>query len=196
MAAFSHSEIYLVRHGETALNASGHYQGKLNSPLTSKGVAQAQACGRQLAAVSADIDILVASPLGRARETTKIIRSFGNFPDAIWDDRIAEVSLGSWDGLMQVDIDAQWPGMLDGSTPWDWFFRSPDGETYDHAAARASQWLGSLQGVVLAVSHGLIGRLVRGAYLGLTKNDALELPVPQDIIWRLAGGRIDPIRVA
>ena len=32
--------------------------------------------------------------------------------------------------------------------------------------------------------------------LGLTKDDALELPVPQDMIWRLAGGRIDPINVA
>ncbi len=62
--------------------------------------------------------------------------------------------------------------------------------------ARVNQWLDSLQGVVLAVSHGLIGRLIRGAYLNLNKDHALGLPVPQDVIWRLAKGRAEPIRVS
>jgi probable phosphoglycerate mutase len=95
-----------------------------------------------------------------------------------------------------MDIDAQWPGRLDGTTPFDWYFRSPDGESYDVAMARVTQWLNSLQGVVLAVSHGLAGRLIRGAYLGLTKDHALGLPVPQNVIWRLANGRVEPIRVS
>ena len=102
---------------------------------------------------------------------------------------------GSWDGLTHVDIDAQWPGRLDQTTPFNWFFRSPDGESYDAAMARVNPWLDNLQGIVLAVSHGLIGRLIRGAYLGLSREDALGLPVPQDVIWRLAKGAVEPIHL-
>lgn len=192
----SQKEIYLVRHGETEWNASGRFQGKLDSRLTEKGVAQAAAYGRQLAAVAAGIDALVASPLGRVRKTTAIIKTYGKFPEPQWEPRIAEVSVGSWDGLTHTDIDAQWPGRLDETTPFDWFFRSPDGESYDAAMARVTPWLDSLEGVVLAVSHGLVGRLIRGSYLGLAKDDALCLPVPQDVIWRLAKGRVEPIRVS
>lgn len=189
----SRATIYLVRHGETEWNAAGRFQGKLDSRLTGKGVAQAEAFGRHLAALSGGIDKLVASPLGRVRETTAIIRAFGQFPEPTWDGRIAEVSVGSWDGLTHIDIDAEWRGLLDGSTPFDWFFRSPDGESYDTATARVTAWLEDMSGVVLAVSHGLIGRLIRGAYLNLTKDDALCLPVPQDVIWRLTDGRVEPI---
>ena len=191
----SQKEIYLVRHGETEWNASGRFQGKLDSRLTERGTEQAAAYGRHLAAVAGEIDALVASPLGRVRETTAIIKSFGKFPEPQWEPLIAEVSVGSWDGLTHTDIDAQWPGWLDETTPFDWFFRSPDGESYDAAMSRVTRWLESLQGVVLAVSHGLIGRLIRGAYLGLAKDDALGLPVPQDVIWRLADGRVEPIRL-
>ncbi len=195
MAISSQSKIFLVRHGETEWNAAGRFQGKRDSRLTERGVAQAEAYGRQLAATSVGIDTLVASPLGRVRETTVIIRSFGKFPEAQWGARISEVSVGSWHGLTHIDIDAQWPGLLNGTTPFDWFFRSPDGESYETALARVSQWLDSVHGVVLAVSHGLIGRLIRGAYLNLTKDHALALPVPQDVIWQLANGCIEPIHV-
>lgn len=192
----SSPEIYLVRHGETEWNAVGRFQGSLDSCLTERGVAQAEAYGRYLAKISATLDTFVASPLGRVRETTAIIRSFGDFPNPQWDHRIAEVSVGSWDGLTHVDIDAQWPGLLNGTTAFNWFFRSPDGETYDAAMTRVIEWLASLSGATLAVSHGLIGRLIRGAYLNLTVDDALSLPVPQDIIWRLAEGQIEPIHIA
>lgn len=191
----SQAEIYLVRHGETEWNVAGRFQGRLDSRLTEKGIAQAEAFGRRLAALATEIDTLMASPLGRVRETTAIIRTFGQFPESTWDGRIAEVSVGSWDGLTHIDIDAGWPGLLDGSTPFDWFFRSPDGESYDTAMARVTAWLEDLSGVVLAISHGLIGRLIRGAYLNLTKDDALCLPVPQDVIWRLADGRVEPIQL-
>lgn len=196
VAMSSQKEIYLVRHGETEWNAAGRFQGKLDSRLTEKGTEQAAAYGRHLAAVAPGIDALVASPLGRVRETTAIIQSFGQFPEPRWEPLIAEVSVGSWDGLTHRDIDARWPGRLDGTTPFDWFFRSPDGESYDAAMARVTRWLDSLHGVILAVSHGLTGRLIRGAYLGLAKDEALALPVPQDIVWRLAHGRVEPIRLS
>ena len=189
------NEIYLVRHGETEWNSAGRFQGKLDSPLTENGTAQAEAFGRRLVEIGVQADAFEASPLGRTRQTASIIASCAQLPELKFDNRLAEVSLGSWDGLTQIDIDAQWPRLLDGSTPFDWFFRSPDGESYEAATKRVIEWLGETQGVVIAVSHGLIGRIVRGTYLGLSKDDALGLPVPQDIIWRLHDDQIEAISV-
>lgn len=189
------NEIYLIRHGETEWNAQGRFQGKLDSALTDTGVKQAEAIGRRLAGLNLSFDAFVSSPLGRTRQTAAIIAGCAKLSDARCDDRLAEVSLGSWDGLTHIDIDAQWPGLLDGSTPFDWFFRSPDGESYDAAFQRAKCWLREQQGVTVAVSHGLVSRIIRGAYSGLPKAEALSLPVPQDVIWRLSGGRIEPISV-
>jgi len=188
-------EIYLIRHGETEWNAQGRFQGKLDSALTATGVKQAEAIGRRLAGLDIPFDAFVSSPLGRTLQTAAIIAGSAMLPAAQCDDRLAEVSLGSWDGLTHIDIDAQWPGLLNGSTPFDWFFRSPDGESYDAAFARAECWLREQQGVTVAVSHGLVSRIIRGAYSGLSKTEALSLPVPQDVIWRLSSGRIEPISV-
>ncbi len=48
---------------------------------------------------------------------------------------------------------------------------------------------------VIAVSHGVVTRVLRGLYAGLPRTAALRLPVPQDRIFRLAGGTIEDIAV-
>ncbi len=188
-------EIFLFRHGETEWNATERFQGRLDSPLTQKGRVQAAACGIRFAQLGVGADRFVASPLGRTRQTAQLIAGCADLPDPVSDARLAEVSLGSWDGLTLGDIDAQWPDVLDGSSPFDWFFRSPDGESYDAARERAKTWLDDMTGIIVAVSHGLIGRIIRGAYADLTKAETLALPVPQDVIWHLSDRQIKAIRV-
>jgi probable phosphoglycerate mutase len=188
------AEVYLVRHGETEWNARGRYQGKLDSRLTHRGRKQACDAGRHLSQLLAgrhDVALHI-SPLGRTRETAAIIR---NFVDAapIHEPRIQEVSIGSWDGLTRADIDAGWPGRLNGCNAYDWFFRAPDGESYEEALARVCSWLKELKNVTIAVSHGLAGRIIRGAYLGLTRERTLSLPVHQEIIWHLVDRRVEAI---
>ncbi len=186
-------EIFLIRHGQTEWNSSGRFQGKLDSALTELGLMQARAIGERLAEIGAKIDTFVASPLGRTRQTAEIIQNCGDFPKTQFDKRLEEVSTGSWDGLTHIDIEARWSGILDGSTPFDWYFRSPDGESYDAARQRAAKWLANTNGSVIAVSHGLFSRIIRGVYLDLSKEETLELPVPQDVIWRMADGNIEVI---
>jgi probable phosphoglycerate mutase len=53
---------------------------------------------------------------------------------------------------------------------------------------RARDRLNGQNGTVLAVTHGLMSRIIRGAYLGLPPKEALELPVTQGVVWRLAEG--------
>ena len=134
------------------------------------------------------------SPLGRTQDTAAIVaRHVPGLGPAHPEPRLAEVTTGAWDGLAHADIDAGWPGALDGASPFDWYFRAPGGESLVVALGRVRAWLGELDGPVVAVSHGLLGRLVRGAWLGLPDGNALRLPVPQDVVWHLLGAEVRPI---
>lgn len=181
--------IYLVRHGETVWNAAGRYQGAKDSALTSKGRAQALAVGRLLNSILGGDAALAAavSPLGRARETAGLISHVRPLVETL-EPRISEVSIGSWDGLTDYEIEAEYPGALAGATAFDWFFRSPDGETLDAVIARVSSWLAEVTEPLLAVSHGLTGRIIRGVYLGLDRREMLGLSDPQEGVFLLDRG--------
>ncbi|USS88018.1 histidine phosphatase family protein [Fructilactobacillus hinvesii] len=58
---------YLVRHGQTYLNRYNKVQGWIDSPLTDKGIADAQTAGKRLAKI--DFDAAFTSDSGRAVET-------------------------------------------------------------------------------------------------------------------------------
>lgn len=193
--------IFLVRHGETEWNRARRYQGWLDSPLTPQGIAQAEAIGRRLRllpeAAAADI---VASPLGRARHTAAIIAEClsdgrGHRGPIRFDERLREISLGSWDGLDKRDIKRRAPELFAGeASRWEWYFRSPDGETYDAFAARLATFLADLgSDPVIVVCHGVVTRVLRGLYTGMPRDAALRLAVPQDRIFRLSSGALQEI---
>ena len=46
---------------------------------------------------------------------------------------------------------------------------------------------------VIAVCHGVVTRVLRGLYAGMRREEALRLAVPQDRVFRLAGGAIAEI---
>ncbi|QGM46096.1 histidine phosphatase family protein [Methylocystis heyeri] len=183
--------IYLVRHGETIWNAAGRFQGRLDSELTAKGRDQARALGMALANELGERQmeyVLKASPLGRAKTTATIIAEQMRDIFIEEDHLLVEVSIGSWDGLTHFEIDMECPDALRGASPFNWFFRAPDGECLDRAYGRAQKWLACVNSPTIAVSHGLFGRLVRGAYLSLSTADMLQLPVPQDGFFCLQNG--------
>jgi len=89
-----------------------------------------------------------------------------------------------------------YPYALNGSDAFDWFFRSPDGESFEQACKRVASWLSEVSTPAVAISHGLTGRLLRGVYLGLSRREMLVQPVPQDGFYRMGGGRVDLIEAA
>jgi broad specificity phosphatase PhoE len=187
--------ILLVRHGETEWNLARRYQGWTDSPLTIRGLAQAEALGRRLLALpEADAADIIASPIGRARRTAEIIaQCLGRTQPPRLDERLREISLGSWDGLQRADIEAR---MGNAFEEYEWYFRTPDGESYETFADRLAAWLAETgDAPVIAVAHGVVMRVLRGLYAGLPRATALRLPVPQDRIFRLAGGTIAEITV-
>ena len=172
--------IYLLRHGETVWNTAGRFQGRKDSPLTKRGIEQADQMGkllsREICGRERQFECYV-SPLGRAKETAARIAKIVPLTFAE-EPRLMEVSVGSWDGMTLYEIGIEYPDALNGSEAFDWFFRSPNGESFDQACKRSSGWLSEVSAPTIAISHGLTSRLLRSVYLGLSKREMLELPVP------------------
>jgi broad specificity phosphatase PhoE len=190
--------IYLVRHGETEWNRARRYQGWQDSPLTPAGTAQAEALGRRLRTLpEAAAAGIVASPIGRARRTAEIIAETLETRTPIrFDDRLREITLGSWDGRDRRAIAAGAPELFAARGRWEWYFHTPDGETYEGFAGRIAAWLAELDDEpIIAVCHGVVTRVLRGLYADLPRAVALSLTVPQDRIYRLADGTIEEIAV-
>jgi len=91
--------VLLVRHGETAWNREGRYQGRTDIPLSEVGERQVRALGARLASVP--IAIAVASPLARARATAEAIVEASRLE---LDPGLVEISHGAWEGQLASDV--------------------------------------------------------------------------------------------
>jgi broad specificity phosphatase PhoE len=167
--------------------------------LTERGIAQARAIGRLLAALpEATSAPIVASPQRRAHRTAEIIReTLGDVAPLRTEHRLREHSVGSWDGLTYDEIEARLPGVFDAEGSHEWYFRGPGAESYTAFTARVGEWLGEQDEAapIIVVAHGLVGRVMRGLYAGLPRAEALTLPVPQHRIFRLGSGKIEAIEI-
>jgi broad specificity phosphatase PhoE len=191
--------ILLLRHGETEWNLERRYQGRFDSPLTQRGIAQARAIGQLLATLpEAAFAPIVTSPQGRARRTAELIlEQLNTRAELRLDDRLRELSLGAWDGLTYGEVASRSPGIFEGDGRYEWYFRSPDGESYDSFAGRIADWLNEPDHPpsTIVVAHGLVTRILRGLYAGLPRAVAFTLPVRQDQIFRLSAGMIEALAV-
>lgn len=112
--------LLLVRHGETAWNREGRFQGQLDIPLSDVGRAQARALRARLevgehAHLFDDAHTaIVTSDLSRAHETAHIV--FGGTGRTIHVRReLRELCYGVFEGLTRSEIDERFPGAL---TAW------------------------------------------------------------------------------
>lgn len=189
--------IYLFRHGETELNLKGRYQGELDSALTPDGIEQVTNNAKLLKMLienPAEWEF-ISSPLGRAMQSTKIICDVIGYDNSkvTMDDRLKEVTVGKWAGLTIKEIEASWPELLKNTDSYNWYFNSPNGESYESVIERVSQWLQSIRNKekVIVMSHGLTGRIIRGVYQNLAKDQALVLEVSQNTFFKLTDKQIE-----
>lgn len=189
--------IWLVRHGQTAFNAEGRIQGAKDSPLTALGEEQGRRLGQMLGRIAPKEVRIIASPLGRTQHTARIIREHGGFASPIETDaRLAEISLGEWDGMLKDDIRERVPDYDAGPNRWSWFFNAPGGDSWDALNTRLQSWLEEAvvtDHPIIAISHGVSGRILRGLFAQLARDQTLRLDIPQDACFHLCNGSIERI---
>lgn len=99
----------LLRHGQTAMSAERRFAGRGDIPLTKEGARQAARAARSLA--RAKVDIIVTSPLQRARRTAEAVAE-ATGAALVVDDGLVEADFGSWEGLTFAEAGRQWPDEL------------------------------------------------------------------------------------
>lgn len=124
--------ILLVRHGQTELSIERRFAGRGDTALTKEGLRQAGLVARRLA--GANIDVIVTSPLQRARKTAEAVAEATGVPMVV-DEDLAEADFGLWQGLTLAEADNTWPAEL---AAW---LSSPDaappgGESFAKVALR------------------------------------------------------------
>jgi probable phosphoglycerate mutase len=157
----------LWRHGRTAWNANGRFQGQLDPPLDDVGHAQARAAAEVLASVG--VSAILSSDLARASATAEALASVTGLPPTL-DPRLREVHLGAWQGLSREDVETLFP---DEYAAWlaGEDVRRGDGETYvetgQRAASAVREGLDRVppDGVLVVVTHGGAVRATLGVML-------------------------------
>lgn len=86
-------KIYIVRHGEVPHNALGQYN-TADEDLTELGIKQAEELRDKIK--NLHFDIVISSPLNRAKHTAEIINIHND--KIIYDDRIRERNCGNLSG--------------------------------------------------------------------------------------------------
>lgn len=76
--------LYVTRHGETDYNVQKRYTGSTDIPLNIKGMQQAEDLANKLAIIK--FDIIISSPLLRAKQTAEIIHKLFNVPIVIMEE--------------------------------------------------------------------------------------------------------------
>jgi probable phosphoglycerate mutase len=149
--------LFLLRHGQVAANRELRFVGDRDEPLTERGRWQAERLGEALGAVPGGVHRVLSSPRQRACETAREVAARVGLAVEI-DQRLAEQSFGSWEGLTRHEVrargddDARRLELCDR----DPAAAPPGGESFAGVQARALEVVAELSddgGVVAMVSH-------------------------------------------
>jgi broad specificity phosphatase PhoE len=182
--------LYLVRHGETAWNRRGLYQGTTDVPLSAEGRTQAETLAAALREV--DFDAAYTSPLRRARETAETVLRGRGVP-LVEVPELRELSYGLWQGRGMEPAGRCSPGLEWRWREDPWSVRFPGGETLEEVCARAAAALERMRaahpgGTVLVSGHGHLNRVLLIHALGWPRERFWKIEQPNACCWRLELG--------
>jgi broad specificity phosphatase PhoE len=157
--------VYLARHGQTAYNLEGRFQGQLPVPLDDTGRAQASELAERAAAHG--FAVLWSSTLLRARETAEIVAArIGLEPRH--DARLMETDAGDWTDRSFEEVQDEAPELFAKFIAGNPTFGFPGGESFAQQEIRVGAALDDVErGALpaLVVCHGMV---IRAALSGRT----------------------------
>lgn len=94
------TKLYFLRHGETDWNVAGRSQGRTDIHLNENGENQAKACIRFFEDKA--LDVIITSPLMRAKKTAEIVKANLDIP-LIEMEEFIEIGFGDAEGLSKEE---------------------------------------------------------------------------------------------
>jgi broad specificity phosphatase PhoE len=176
--------IYLIRHGETELNARRVVQVP-ETPLSARGIEQAARLAARIA--QAGIRAILASDYARAAMTAERIAQMTGLPIA-HEPLLRERHFGDLRGVAYDALEAR------GIDPFHEDYAPPAGETWDAFHARVDRaWqevrraATDCQGDLAVVTHGLVCHSIVRRHLGGSPDPNAALAFPNTSVTEIAG---------
>jgi broad specificity phosphatase PhoE len=159
-------DVYLARHGRTAYNLEGRFQGQQAVPLDELGREQAAELAER--ARSYGFAALWCSPLLRARETADAVAAtLGLQPRE--DARLMETDAGDWTNRSFADVQAEAPELFAAFVNAEPDFAFPGGESFMQQELRVGAALEDVEAgelPALIVCHGMVIRAALSVRVG------------------------------
>jgi probable phosphoglycerate mutase len=163
------TQIYLVRHGETAWSVAGQHTGRTDLPLTPAGEKRGTQLRERLRGIV--FSQVLTSPLQRARQTCELA---GLGATARIEPALREWDYGDYEGETTATIRLRRPG-------WELFRDGcPKGESPESVSKRADLVVDSLRavdGIVAVFSHGHFLRALAMRWVELPIAEAKHFPL-------------------
>ncbi len=159
-------KIYFVRHGETVWNVENKICGKSDSPLTENGHAQAVETGKKILEMGIKADMILCSPLSRARDTAQHISEVTGIPMRE-ELRLIEQNFGKYEATARNGKEFQ-------EAKKQFLNRYGDGESMFQLAQRIYNLLDDLKadgGDYILVAHNGIARVVNSYFYEMTNDE-------------------------
>ena len=149
--------VLLARHGETAMTAERRYSGRGDVPLSPRGLDQAEAVARRIAALAGPVDAVLTSPLARCVRTAEAIAAAAGPVGVTVEPDLVECDFGEWEGLTFAEVRERYPDEL---TTWlgSTSVAPPGGESFETVSLRVRRLVARLRAEragerVVVVSH-------------------------------------------
>ena len=165
------TEVTLIRHGETEWNLSGRWQGHADSPLSERGVAQAEALGKRMK--PGDFEFFYSSDLDRAMHTSRLVGGPSGW-EAIPNANLRERDLGVLEALTTEEMVERQPEAYQSFRNGGPDYVPPDGESFRQFCERCSK---AVEEIALAHEGAKIGIVAHGGVLGAIFRHVLNIPL-------------------
>jgi broad specificity phosphatase PhoE len=163
------TEIILVRHGQTALNAAEVFRGRLDVDLDETGARQAEQVAGFLA--GRRLEAVYSSPLLRAVRTARAIGSRQERLGVLTVPELTDMDLGEWQGLSSGEARERYPEVYGHWLESPHLARIPGAESLDEVRQRSWRFIEGLiprhEGAAALVSHRVVSKVLICAMLGL-----------------------------
>ena len=169
--------LYVVRHGETQFNVEKRYAGQTDVPLNERGIEQAKELAKKLA--EEPFDLIVTSPLQRARVTAEQICAYHKHIPLIEMDEFREVCVGVYEGLTGAEAQERYPDLWARKCTRQLDDAPTGGETTRQVDIRVAKGLAILKEKypdkrILLVCHGFVSRAINRQMRGLSFDEMHE----------------------